>query len=143
MNQSKDKEQPKDGGCQFEQLPQALVMDIFSRLTIKTLLICKCFCKEWLFIYLFFGLGFSALTIEYKVMRSFYPPMSSGKFHLKAEIYTIGGTGVWRSIENTPTDFVHHNQPLHAFMHGAHHWVARFGNSSEFIHSFNFETEKF
>lgn len=38
------------GPCRFQQLPQALVMDILSRLLAKTLFNCRCVCKSWLLI---------------------------------------------------------------------------------------------
>ncbi|KAK9902487.1 hypothetical protein M0R45_001576 [Rubus argutus] len=31
----------------FQQLPQGLVVDILSRLSVKTLFHCRCVCKSW------------------------------------------------------------------------------------------------
>ncbi|KAM0988409.1 hypothetical protein ACFX1X_012606 [Malus domestica] len=38
----------KGGPCKLEQLPQALVTDILSRLSVKTVFNCRCVSKEWL-----------------------------------------------------------------------------------------------
>ncbi|KAJ7980172.1 F-box protein [Quillaja saponaria] len=89
----------------------------------------------------FLGLGFCARTNQYKVLQTFYPNIESSWLnYLEAEIYTLG-TGVWRSIGHAPRALV--ASPFNAFLHGALHWVPRAGNSSEFIYSFNFESEKF
>ncbi|KAM0985059.1 hypothetical protein ACFX13_012593 [Malus domestica] len=46
---SKNKEKREEGCNKFLQLPKALIVEILSRvLSIKTLLNCRCVCKEWL-----------------------------------------------------------------------------------------------
>ncbi|KAM0988410.1 hypothetical protein ACFX2I_012305 [Malus domestica] len=69
------------------------------------------------------GLGFRAATNEYKVFQTFYPECeSSSPDNLyETDISTIG-TGVWRSIENAPWDYV--CLSFNAFLHGALHWVS-------------------
>ncbi|KAK9902486.1 hypothetical protein M0R45_001575 [Rubus argutus] len=47
--EEEDEWQPQ-GPCRFQQLPQALVMDILSRLLVNTLFHCRCVCKSWLLI---------------------------------------------------------------------------------------------
>ncbi|EOY06305.1 hypothetical protein QUC31_016345 [Theobroma cacao] len=88
----------------------------------------------------FWGLGYSAVTNQYKVLQSYYPAIESAERHVVAEIYTIG-TGSWRSIGNAPTDTV--ALPFNAFLNGTLHWFPCTPNGSEFIHSFDFETEQF
>ncbi|KAM5569180.1 F-box protein [Rosa sericea] len=80
----------------------------------------------------FNGLGFSAATNEYKVLKTCQAT--------QAQIYTIG-TGVWRDIGQAP--FGNVRFPFNAFLHGALHWATQYWSGYEFMHSFNFETEKF
>ncbi|KAM1984431.1 hypothetical protein COP2_012654 [Malus domestica] len=91
---------------------------------------------------MFVGLGFSVATNEYKVLQTFYPECeSSSPDNLyETDISTIG-TGVWRSIENAPWDYV--CLSFNAFLHGALHWVSESTRCSEFIRSFSFEREHF
>lgn len=72
---------------------------------------------------MFAVLGFSAATNEYKVLQTFYPECESPSpdNYNETEIYTIG-TGIWRSIENAPWDYV--CLSFNAFLHGALHWVS-------------------
>ncbi|XVF38592.1 hypothetical protein REPUB_Repub20aG0115500 [Reevesia pubescens] len=88
----------------------------------------------------FWGLGYSALTNQYKVLQSYYPVIESAERYVMAEIYTIG-TGSWRSIGNAPTDTV--ALPFNAFLNGALHWFPCTPNGSEFIHCFDFDAEQF
>ncbi|XP_022760436.1 F-box protein At3g07870-like isoform X2 [Durio zibethinus] len=88
----------------------------------------------------FLGLGYSAVTNQYKVLFSYYPVIESANRYVMAEIYTIG-TGSWRSIGNAPTDTV--ALPFNAFLNGALHWFPCTPNGSEFIHSFDFDAEQF
>ncbi|CAB4293430.1 unnamed protein product [Prunus armeniaca] len=46
--QSGEQCQPKAPCSKFQQLPQALVLEILSSVSIKTLLNCRCVCKDWL-----------------------------------------------------------------------------------------------
>ncbi|XP_068331591.1 F-box protein At3g07870-like [Pyrus communis] len=64
-----------------------------------------------------------AATNEYKVLQTFYPECeSSSPDNLyETEISTIG-TGVCRSIENAPWDYV--CLSFNVFLHGALHWVS-------------------
>ncbi|KAM5569193.1 F-box protein [Rosa sericea] len=231
------------GAFDIQQLPQALVMDILSRLSIKTLYNCRCVCKDWLHMicdpqfanvqclrspisilirtnpraegkrklglvqiekcagsrlrvermrfapqnslpvstasevllinscnglvclakgplgnglyvcnpilgeyisipspdksitcwFKFVGLGFNARTNEYKVLQT----CSNGE----SQIYTIG-TGVWRSIGKAPGGSFN-RVSFNSFLHGALHWVPYSFDGSQFIQSFNFETEQF
>ncbi|PRQ38950.1 putative F-box associated interaction domain-containing protein [Rosa chinensis] len=85
----------------------------------------------------FVGLGFNARTNEYKVLQT----CSNGE----SQIYTIG-TGVWRSIGMAPsgTSMVHSlYSPFNSFLHGALHWFPCSFDGSQFMQSFNFETEQF
>ncbi|KAK9933568.1 hypothetical protein M0R45_020761 [Rubus argutus] len=245
--EEEEEEWQPQGPCRFQQLPQALVMDILSRLLVKTLFLCRCVCKSWLLIisdshfahmrlsklpigilikttpgkrksrvidftqieecegspfrlekmrfspknslptmsdfglinscngllllsgagpkrdkplyvcnpilgeYItlpptnetrlcssFFGFGFSVATNEYKVLQT---SSSAGGDEGEAEIYTIG-TGAWRSIGKAPKDSAQ-DAPFNAVLHGALHWVSCGWKNFVFIHSFNFETEKF
>ncbi|XP_048427885.1 F-box protein At3g07870-like [Pyrus x bretschneideri] len=79
----------------------------------------------------FVGLGFSAATNEYKVLQTFYPECeSSSPDNLyETEISTIG-TGVCRSIENAPWDYV--CLSFNVFLHGALHWVSESTRYSQF-----------
>ncbi|CAB4262854.1 unnamed protein product [Prunus armeniaca] len=112
--QSGEQCQPKAPCSKFQQLPQALVLEILSSLSIKTLLNC------------------SNGTNEYKLLQ-----MTNGT---EAEIYTIG-TGVWRSVGNAPGDI--DQLPFNPFLHGALHWVSYSSTVPDFIHSFHFEREQF
>ncbi|BBG93256.1 F-box and associated interaction domains-containing protein [Prunus dulcis] len=112
--QSGEQCQPKAPCSKFQQLPQALVLEILSSLSIKTLLNC------------------SNGTNEYKLLQ-----MTNGT---EAEIYTIG-TGVWRSVGNAPGDI--DQLPFNPFLHGALHWVSYSSTVPDFIHSFDFEREQF
>jgi F-box interacting protein len=78
------------------------------------------------------GLGFSAATNEYKVLNTCVAH--------QAQIYTIG-TRVWRGIGRAPSGLV--RSPFNAFLYGALHWATQYGTGREFMHSFNFETERF
>ncbi|XP_061993296.1 F-box protein At3g07870-like [Rosa rugosa] len=178
--------QPK-GPCRFHELPQGLVMDILSRLSLKTLFKCRCVYKSWLFItadphfthlclsrvpiddpfyvgnpvsgeyitiplpkeaclkYSFLGLGYSASTNEYKVLQSSSCINKAKVLDAECEalIYRIGtGGGAWRSIGKTPPDEIR-DPPFSSFLHGALHWISAGSQNFVFIHSFNFETEKF
>ncbi|KAM5565860.1 F-box protein [Rosa sericea] len=92
--------------------------------------------------YEFVGLGFSAVTNEYKVLRtstSVYDPGDR-----EAEIYTIGSRGMWRSIGKAPVPSV--ELPMNSYLHGALHWVPSvsvFYPICECIHSFDFGKEEF
>ncbi|KAB2599502.1 F-box protein [Pyrus ussuriensis x Pyrus communis] len=210
--------QPEVFLCKFHQLPQALVMEIFSRPNFKTLSNCRFVCKPWLSLItdplcshlclwrsptpgilikttppetksrkldytwieehadshwgiekMRFSLknslpisdfkvinscnglpclsgpgkyGPFAVTNEYKVLQTFYPECeSSSPDNLyETEISTIG-TGVWRSIENAPWDYV--CLSFNVLLHGALHWVSESTRYSEFIRSFSFEREQF
>ncbi|RXH80321.1 hypothetical protein DVH24_041468 [Malus domestica] len=91
---------------------------------------------------MFVGLGFSAATNEYKVLQTFYPECeSSSPDNLYETDTSTIGTGVWRSIENAPWDYV--CLSFNAFLHGALHWVSESTRCSEFIRSFSFEREHF
>nr|XP_011462668.1 PREDICTED: F-box protein At3g07870-like isoform X1 [Fragaria vesca subsp. vesca] len=48
INREEQEEWQPTGPCRFQQLPQALVIDILSRLLVKPLLNCRCVCKSWL-----------------------------------------------------------------------------------------------
>ncbi|MBA0664738.1 hypothetical protein Goklo_004699, partial [Gossypium klotzschianum] len=89
----------------------------------------------------FWGLGYSTVTNQYKLLQSYYPIVESN--YPMAEIYTIGNR-TWRSIGfgNAPTDLV--SLPFNAFLNGALHWYnISFGGAGEFINSFDIDTEQF
>ncbi|XVE65708.1 hypothetical protein DITRI_Ditri08aG0021500 [Diplodiscus trichospermus] len=88
----------------------------------------------------FWGLGYSAVTNQYKVLQSYYLGTESAGPYAMAQIYTIG-SGSWRSIGNAPTDTV--ALPFNAFLNGALHWFPCTPNGSEFIYSFDFDAEQF
>ncbi|KAK9020140.1 hypothetical protein V6N11_054633 [Hibiscus sabdariffa] len=85
------------------------------------------------------GLGYSAVTNQYKLLQSYYYPTVESTNKM-VEIYTIG-TGTWRNIGNAP---IHCSTlPFDAFLNGAIHWRNFLPRGGEFIHSFNFDTEQF
>ncbi|GMI70363.1 F-Box Protein92 [Hibiscus trionum] len=86
----------------------------------------------------FWGLGYSSVSNQYKLLQSYYPRIESAA--KTAEIYTIG-TGAWRSIGNAPTDLV--SLPSNAFVNGALHWHNISPRGGEFINSFDFDAEQF
>ncbi|KAE8686749.1 F-box and associated interaction domains-containing protein [Hibiscus syriacus] len=88
----------------------------------------------------FWGLGYSTMMDQYKVLQSYHPVVESNNRYVMAEIYTIG-TGTWRSIGNAPIDTV--AMPFNAFLNDALHWFPCTPNGSEFIHTFDFNSEKF
>lgn len=89
----------------------------------------------------FFGLGFCPVTHRYKFLQTFHPKVSwSEHEHLDAEIYYLE-TGTWRSIGYAPSALV--VPSFNSFLRGCLHWIPSAGNTSEYIYSFNFETEKF
>lgn len=88
----------------------------------------------------FLGLGYSAVTDEYKVLQTFYPLVESDHRYVEVEICTIG-TGAWRSIGIGPKDLV--TLPFNSFLNGSLHWSTCTTNGSQFIHAFNFVTERF
>ncbi|XP_062021420.1 F-box protein At3g07870-like [Rosa rugosa] len=90
----------------------------------------------------FVGLGFSAVTNEYKVLQTSTSVYDQEE--KEAEIYTIGSRGVWRSIGKAPVQPV--ELPTNSYLHGALHWapsLSIFSSTGECIHSFDFEKEKF
>ncbi|XP_040364576.1 F-box protein At3g07870-like [Rosa chinensis] len=90
----------------------------------------------------FVGLGFSAVTNEYKVLQTSTSVYDQGE--KEAEIYTIGSRGVWRSIGKAPVQRV--ELPMNSYLHGALHWapsLSVFSPTGECIHSFDFEKEEF
>ncbi|XP_028759928.1 F-box protein At3g07870 isoform X2 [Neltuma alba] len=89
----------------------------------------------------FVGLGFCAATNRYKVLQTFHPKVKwSGNDYLDAEIYHMD-TGTWKSIGYAPCALV--APSFNSFLRGSLHWVPSAGGSSEYIYSFNFETEEF
>ncbi|KAM1623919.1 hypothetical protein ACFX1X_022283 [Malus domestica] len=87
---------------------------------------------------IFSGIGYSATTNEYKVLRT----SSIKNQNLVSEIYTIG-IGAWRSIglASALEQNIHVNLQGDCFLHGALHWIS---NSAELpVYSFNFEIEQF
>ncbi|OMO98356.1 hypothetical protein COLO4_13971 [Corchorus olitorius] len=88
----------------------------------------------------FWGLGYATVSNKFKILQTYYPVVESGKRCVLAEIYTIG-SGSWRSIGNAPADTV--ALPYNAYLNGALHWFPCTPNGSEFIHTFDFETEQF
>ncbi|TYG98539.1 hypothetical protein ES288_A10G125200v1 [Gossypium darwinii] len=62
----------------------------------------------------FWGIGYSTVTNQYKLLQSYYPTVKLN--YPMAEI----GSGTWRSIGNAPTDFV--SLPFNAFLNGALRW---------------------
>ncbi|XP_004292837.1 PREDICTED: F-box protein At3g07870-like [Fragaria vesca subsp. vesca] len=85
------------------------------------------------------GLGWSSVTNEYKLLRTFYRAPGE-RNTLEAEVYTIG-SGVWRSIGKAPTDRV--VLPFNAFLHGVLHFAPVYSTGSRLIHCFDFEREQF
>ncbi|KAK4266445.1 hypothetical protein QN277_027366 [Acacia crassicarpa] len=89
----------------------------------------------------FTGLGFCAATNRYKVLQTFHPKVKwSGDNYLDAEIYHMD-TGTWKSIGYAPCALV--APSFNSFLRSSLHWVPSAGGSSEYIYSFNFETEEF
>ncbi|KAF7837192.1 F-box protein [Senna tora] len=89
----------------------------------------------------FMGLGFCPATNRYKILQTFHPKVKwSGNDYLDAEIYHMD-TGTWKSIGYAPCALV--VSSFNSFLRGSLHWVPSAGNSSEYIYSFNFETEQF
>ncbi|GLT37105.1 hypothetical protein SLA2020_114410 [Shorea laevis] len=88
----------------------------------------------------FGGLGYSAVTDQYKVLQTFYPLNESDHRYVEVEICTIG-TGTWRSIGVGPKDLV--TLPFNSFLNGTLHWANCSPSGSQFIHTFNFVTERF
>ncbi|KAE8736000.1 F-box and associated interaction domains-containing protein [Hibiscus syriacus] len=84
------------------------------------------------------GLGYSTVTNQYKLLQSYYTTVESTE--KPAEIYT-DGTGTWRSIGNAPHRYI--DLPFDAFLNGALHWRRFHPSGGEFIHSFDFDTEHF
>ncbi|XP_048440210.1 F-box protein At3g07870-like [Pyrus x bretschneideri] len=86
----------------------------------------------------FSGIGYSATTNEYKVLRT----SRTKNQNLVSEIYTIG-TGAWRSIGLAPAleQNIHVNSQGDCFLHGALHWISNSAESP--VYSFNFEIEQF
>ncbi|KAK9015349.1 hypothetical protein V6N11_006460 [Hibiscus sabdariffa] len=81
----------------------------------------------------FWGLGYSTATKQYKLLQTRCA---------MAEIYTLG-TGSWRSIGNAPIAWV--DSSSNAFLNDALHWftLSDLDDGNEFIHSFDFDVEKF
>ncbi|GLU08282.1 hypothetical protein SLE2022_252030 [Rubroshorea leprosula] len=88
----------------------------------------------------FLGLGYSAVTDQFKVLQTFYPLNESDHRYVEVEICTIG-TATWRSIGVGPKDLV--TLPFNSFLNGALHWSTCTPNGSQFIHTFSFVTERF
>ncbi|KAH1046520.1 hypothetical protein J1N35_037304 [Gossypium stocksii] len=155
--------------CRLFQLPHPLMFGILSRLPIHDLVhcsacngllcllgpkkvdpfhVCNPILGEFITIQppykercrsCFWGLGYSTVTNQYKLLQSYYPTVESN--YPMAEIYTIG-SGTWRSIGNAPTDLV--SLPFNAFLNGALNWYnISFGGAGEFINSFDIDTERF
>ncbi|KAK8555636.1 hypothetical protein V6N13_046163 [Hibiscus sabdariffa] len=90
----------------------------------------------------FWGLGYSTATKQYKLLQIYYCLRYEwDNIPAMAEIYTLG-TGSWRSIGNAPIGSV--GSSSNVFLNGALHWFTlSFVDRSEFIHSFDFNVEKF
>ncbi|KAH7843786.1 hypothetical protein Vadar_020743 [Vaccinium darrowii] len=85
--------------------------------------------------------GFSPVTDQYKVVRSF-----DNEDNHEVEIYTLG-EGFWRNIGNNPYPYVYPYGLKHkfyfsfdTFVDGALHWLAW---SPDLIHCFDFTSEQF
>ncbi|KAE8660102.1 F-box and associated interaction domains-containing protein [Hibiscus syriacus] len=85
------------------------------------------------------GLGYSSVTNQYKLLQCYYPTVESA--NTKAEIYTVG-SGTWRSIGSCASNHCI-ALPFDAFLNGALHFRNHLPKGGDFIHSFDFDTEQF
>ncbi|XP_028060525.1 F-box protein At3g07870-like [Camellia sinensis] len=94
--------------------------------------------------------GFSLKTNQYKVVRFFLQEvvyidyntqMGSYREEAEAEIYTIGGEGLWRNMGKVPYHLTNHS--FNSFVNGAIHWLNFNHDSPGFIRCFDFGTEEF
>ncbi|KAI7979406.1 F-box protein [Camellia lanceoleosa] len=92
--------------------------------------------------------GFSLKTNQYEVVR-FFPQevvyidynTQMVSYHEEAEIYTIGGEGLWRNMGKVPYHLTNHS--FNSFVNGAIHWLNFNHDSPGFIRCFDFGTEEF
>lgn len=89
-------------------------------------------------------LGYSPMTKQYKVVRSFpsrvIDPFTGNK-KCEAEIYTLG-EGSWRRIGNIPAMGYNNNSSFNAFLNGSLHWLSH-ALRADFIYCFDFGSEQF
>lgn len=80
--------------------------------------------------------GYSPMTDQYKVVRSFY---GKGRLTCETEIYTLG-EGSWRSMGKIPC--LVRNTSFNAFLDGSLHWISD-AFSVDFIYCLDFGSEQF
>ncbi|KAK9292742.1 hypothetical protein L1049_020722 [Liquidambar formosana] len=158
-NQNTNTIEKKKRKSPMSTLPCYLVMDIFCKLPIRSLIFCKSVfstaeCMTLPKIRMVqthlsvCGFGFSSKTNQYKVMRILYQGICdpSGRvlsFKWVVEIYTLGnmGTGTWRDIGYAPYYFPYNLSGV--FLNEALHWIAHDDNSSKLICAFDIGNEQF